>query len=112
DYLARPEVGLGVFGHGAQMLIDVVEQGSDKLRGGHRLLRTQPGFTLLASVEEVPDQCKGTIYILVCQRLTPSVNRAWPPTLAQLYLHDSQRCRRPVLHAGFDQSRADGVGGI
>ena len=32
--------------------------------------------------------------------------------LAQLYLHDSQRCRRPVLHAGFDQSRADGVGGI
>ena len=34
DHLAGPEVRLGVLGHGAQLLIDVVEQGGDKLYGG------------------------------------------------------------------------------
>ncbi len=58
DDLTGPEVGLGVFGHGAQRLIDVGEQRGDKLYGGHGLLRSRQGFTLLTSVEEVPDQCK------------------------------------------------------
>src|SRR2546425_5561092 len=58
DDLTGPEVGLGVFGDGAQRLIDVVEQRGDKLDGGHGLLRSRQGFTLLTSVEEVSDQCK------------------------------------------------------
>src|SRR5262249_9554650 len=53
-----PEAGLGGLRHGAQLLIDMVEQGGDKLRGGHGLLRAQQGFTLLSSVEEVHNQCK------------------------------------------------------
>src|SRR5215475_5991539 len=39
DHLAGPEACFGVLGHGVQLLIDVVEQGGDKLWGGHRLLR-------------------------------------------------------------------------
>src|SRR2546426_3624767 len=37
DDLTGPEVGLGVFGDGAHLLIDLIEQGSDKLHGDHRL---------------------------------------------------------------------------
>jgi hypothetical protein len=58
DHLAGPEVRLEVLGHGAQLLIDVVEQGGDTLHSGHGLLRARQGFTLLTSVEEVHDQCK------------------------------------------------------
>src|SRR5215813_5408842 len=57
-HFTGPEACLGVLRHGAQLLIDMVEQGGDKLRGGHGLLRAQQGFTLLSSVEEVHNQCK------------------------------------------------------
>ena len=58
DHLAGPEVRLGVLGHGAQLLIDVVEQGGDKLHSGHGLLRVQQGFTRLTRVEDVQDHCQ------------------------------------------------------
>jgi len=57
-HFTGPEMGIGVFGHGAHRLIDVVEQRGDKLYGGNGLLRSWQGFTLLTSVEEVPGQCK------------------------------------------------------
>ena len=38
DDLIGPEVGLGVFGDGAQLLIDFIEQGGDKLHGHHTAL--------------------------------------------------------------------------
>jgi len=45
-----------MFGDGVQLFIDVVEQGGDKLAGGgHRLLRSWQGGTLVTSVEEMPD---------------------------------------------------------
>jgi hypothetical protein len=38
DDLAGPELGLGMFGDGAQLLIDPVEQRRDKLHGNHAAL--------------------------------------------------------------------------
>ena len=38
DRLAGPEVRLGVLGHGAQLLIDVVEQGVAKAGGRLRIV--------------------------------------------------------------------------
>jgi hypothetical protein len=38
DHFTGPEVGLGVFGDGAQLLIDFIEQGGDKLYGHHTAL--------------------------------------------------------------------------
>ena len=38
DDFTGPEVGLGVFGDGTQLLIDLVEHGGDKLHGGHTAL--------------------------------------------------------------------------
>ena len=38
DDLTGPEVGLGVFGDRAQLLIDLVEQRRDKLHRGHTAL--------------------------------------------------------------------------
>src|SRR5215471_19578685 len=43
DDLARPEMGLGVFGDGAQLLIDFIEQRSDKLHGHHTALLSSQG---------------------------------------------------------------------
>ena len=43
DDLAGPEVGLGVFGDGAQLLIDFIEQGSDKLYGPQTALLSSQG---------------------------------------------------------------------
>jgi hypothetical protein len=40
---------------GIRMLIDLVEQGGDKIEGDHRLLRSWQGVTLSTSVEEVHD---------------------------------------------------------
>src|SRR5437870_12101744 len=34
DHLTGPEVYLGVFGHGAHLLINLVEEGRDKIYGG------------------------------------------------------------------------------
>src|SRR5499433_814332 len=56
DDLTGPEVGVGVFGNGAQLLIDLVEQCRDKLDGNHGLLRAWQGVTLSTSMEEVHDQ--------------------------------------------------------
>jgi len=55
DHLTGPEVGFGVFGDGAQLFIDLVEQGGDKIEGDHGLLRAWQGVTLSTSVEEVHD---------------------------------------------------------
>src|SRR5215510_3320375 len=55
-HLTGPEVGLGMFGDGAQLLIDLRKQRRDKLDGGgHRLLRSWQGCTLATSVQEVHD---------------------------------------------------------
>src|SRR6266702_3120972 len=59
DHLTRPEVGLGMFGDRAHLLIDLIEQRRDKLDGGgHSLLRSSQGCTLSTSVEEVHDTTK------------------------------------------------------
>jgi hypothetical protein len=41
-----------MFGDGVQLLIDLVEQGRDKIEGDHGLLRAWQGVTLSTSVEE------------------------------------------------------------
>src|SRR6266446_1262685 len=80
DHLAGPEVGLGTFGDGGQLLIDLVEQRRDKIDGGHRLLRTWQGCTLATSLEEVHDyDNRASMYyylLLVCKRLIPLVTIA------------------------------------
>src|SRR5215471_5235875 len=43
DHLTGPEVRLGMFGDGAQLLIDLVEQGSDKRHGDHTALLSWEG---------------------------------------------------------------------
>src|SRR6516162_10872472 len=77
DHLTGPEVRLRMFGDGAHLLIDLVEQCRDKIEGDHGLLRAWPGVMLSTSVEEVHDHDNKTIKYyrvsLVCQRLTPLV---------------------------------------
>src|SRR4029450_10779860 len=59
DHLTGPEMGLGVFGDRAQLLIDLREQRRDKLDGGgHSFLRSSEVCTLSTSVEEVHDHDK------------------------------------------------------
>src|SRR2546421_3743319 len=53
DHLTGPEVGLGVFGDSAQLLIDLIEQRRDKIHCDHGLLRSSQGCTLSTSLEEV-----------------------------------------------------------
>jgi hypothetical protein len=53
DHLTGPEVGLGMFGNSAHLLIDLIEQRRDKIHCGHGLLRSSPGCTRSTSVEEV-----------------------------------------------------------
>src|SRR5215468_4909825 len=55
DHLTGPEVGLGMFGDRAQLLINLIEQRRDKLGGNHGLLRAWPGVMRSTSVEEVHD---------------------------------------------------------
>src|SRR5262250_1666073 len=55
DHLTGPEVRLRMFGNGAQLLIDLIEQRGDKLDGDHGLLRAWQGVTLSTSMEEVHD---------------------------------------------------------
>src|SRR5215510_655951 len=38
DHLTGPEAGFGVFGDGAQLLIDLAEQGGDQIHRGHTAL--------------------------------------------------------------------------
>src|SRR5215510_6743808 len=77
DHLTGPEVRLRMFGDGAHLLIDLVEQGRDKIEGDHGLLRSWQGVMLSTSVEEGHDHDNRIIMsyhlLLVCQRLTPLV---------------------------------------
>ena len=57
DHLTGPEVSLGMFGDVMQLLIDVIEQGGDKIHGGHAALLSWEGCHA-ASVEESYDDCK------------------------------------------------------
>src|SRR6266446_1673974 len=67
DDLTGPEAGLGVFGDGAYLLVDLVEQRRDKIDGAHRLLRSWQGCTLSTSVEEVHDyDNRASMYYCVC----------------------------------------------
>src|SRR4030095_229325 len=70
DDLARPEVGLGVFGDGTQLLIDLIKQRGDKLHGGsHAALLVWEGCHA-TSMEEAYDSCKPKkLTILVCKDL-------------------------------------------
>ena len=45
-------------GEGVQLFVDVAEQRSSKLNGGHGLLRARQGVMALIRVEEVSDYCK------------------------------------------------------
>jgi len=59
DHLTGPEAGLGGCGHGAQRLIDLVEQRRDKLHSGPGLSSVHGRVArFLTSVEEVHDPCK------------------------------------------------------
>src|SRR2546422_6218085 len=53
DHLTGPEVRLRMFGDGAHLLIDLVEQCRDKIKGDHEFLRSWQGVTLSTSLEEV-----------------------------------------------------------
>src|SRR5262249_896724 len=53
DHLTGPEVGLGMFGDSAHLLIDFIEQRPYKIYFDHGLLRSSPGCTLSTSLEEV-----------------------------------------------------------
>src|SRR5262245_31253685 len=53
DHLTGPEVGLGMFGDSAQLLIDLIEQSHDKIHCDHGLLRSSPGGMFSTSLEEV-----------------------------------------------------------
>src|SRR5262249_41353902 len=53
DHLTGPEVGLGVFGDRAQLLIDLREQRRDKIHCDHGLLRSSQGYTVSTSLDEV-----------------------------------------------------------
>ena len=65
DDLTGPEVGLGMFGDGAQLLIDLVEQGGDKLHGGHT--------ALLSGERWHAYQRGGVVGLLQAQKLLPIV---------------------------------------
>jgi hypothetical protein len=44
DHLTGPEMCVGVFGEGAHLLIDLVEQRGDKIYGGHVHFLSWHGF--------------------------------------------------------------------
>src|SRR2546428_6171304 len=56
-HFTGPEVSLGMFGDSAQLLIDLIEQGGDKLHGAHTALLSWAGCPH-TSVEELSDDCK------------------------------------------------------
>jgi hypothetical protein len=57
DHLTGLEVGLGMFGDGAHLLIDLLEQRCDQLHRGHAALLSGEGCPQ-ASVEELSADCK------------------------------------------------------
>jgi hypothetical protein len=67
DDLTGPEVGFGVFGDRAQLLIDLVEQRRDQIHCSHGLLRSSPGCMLSTSLEEVhAHDNKASKYYRIC----------------------------------------------
>src|SRR5437016_4963452 len=69
DHLTGPEVRLRMFGDGAHLLINLIEQGGDKLHGGHAALLSWAGCHA-TSVEEAYDDCKSKkLVLLVCKVL-------------------------------------------
>src|SRR5437773_6505326 len=58
DDLTGPEVGLGVFGDSAQLLIDLIEQRRDKIHRGQAALSSQGKDVTQTSVAESSDDCK------------------------------------------------------
>jgi hypothetical protein len=56
-HLTGPEVGLGMFRDGTHLLIDLIEQRSDKLHGDHTAFLSWEGCHA-PSVEESSDDCK------------------------------------------------------
>ena len=61
DHFTGPEVRFRMFGDGAHLLIDFVEQCRDKIEGDPGLLRAWPGVMLSTSVEEGHDYDNRTI---------------------------------------------------
>src|SRR6266446_3894764 len=55
DDLAGPEVGLRMFGNGGELVINLTEEGRDKIVGGHSVLRSWQGCLLSRRLEEVYD---------------------------------------------------------
>src|SRR3989454_11433499 len=56
-HFTGPEVCIGMFGEVMQVVIDLIEQGGDKLHGGHTALLSWEGCPH-TSVEELSDYCK------------------------------------------------------
>src|SRR5215813_12723518 len=97
-----------MFGDGAQLLIDLVEQCRDKIEGDHGLLRAWQGVTLSTNVEEVHDyDNKASKYYrvsLVCQRLTPLVTM--PYLTACRASEFSLGSPLPTLHSPYHPCQA------
>src|SRR5215471_15349129 len=68
DDLTRPEVGLGMFGDGAYLLIDLIEQRRDKLHGHHT--------ALLSGARCEIDQCGEVVGRLQAQKVTFLVSKS------------------------------------
>src|SRR6266851_9034230 len=63
DHLTGPEARLGMFGDGAQLVIDLREQGGDKVHGGHTALLSWEGCHT--------DQRGGVVGRLQAQKCAP-----------------------------------------
>src|SRR4029450_12106174 len=68
DHLTGPEVRLRMFGDGAQLLIDFIEQRGDKLHGPHTALLSWPGRHA-TSMEEAYDDCKPQKLVLLVSKV-------------------------------------------
>src|SRR6266705_4109398 len=70
DHLTGPEAGLGMFGDGAQLLVDLVEQRRDKIYRGHAALLSGEGCHT--------DQRGGVVGRLQAQKRAPLVFTVLP----------------------------------
>src|SRR5436309_6867849 len=68
DHLTGPEVRLRMFGDGAQLLIDLIEQRGDKLHGHHTALLSWQGCHAI-SMEEAYDDCKPQKLVLLVSKV-------------------------------------------
>src|SRR5262245_47806503 len=121
DDLTGPEVGFGVFGDGAQLLIDLVEQRRDQIHCGHGLLRSSPGCMLSTSVEEVHahDNKASKYYLFIGLQATNTIGFIGTSTMCKIIV--KVPCRRqgasmtewgatsPVHTRGMDSAHAEFV---